>query len=300
MPVNQTISYLNRRFREVGIQPKAQHGQNFLIDMNLLRMLAETPQLDRHDVVLEVGTGTGSLTALLAERAGHVVSVEIDRQMHQLASEELIDCANVTLLCTDALKGKNRLNPLVLDTIREQLVVEPGRRFKLVANLPYNVATPVLSNLLLDDPLPVSMTATIQKELGERICAAPSTRDYSALSIWMQCQCETRIVRIMAPSVFWPRPKVESAIVHVDFRPDLRARIEELTFFHETVRALFCHRRKFLRSVIISVMKDRLSKSEVDEVIAEMAFEATTRAEELDVPTFIKLCDVLRRRLIDQ
>lgn len=297
MAANQTITYLTRRFREVGIQPKTMHGQNFLIDLNLLRMLADRPQLDKRDVVLEVGTGTGSLTSHLAERAAHVVTVEIDRQMHQLASEELIEFENVTLLSMDALAGKNHMNPAVLEEVRKHLAVDPERRFKLVANLPYSVATPILSNLLIADPIPVSMTVTIQKELGDRICAAPSTRDYSALSIWMQSQCRAEIVRIMGPTVFWPRPKVHSAIVHIEFDPERRAQVDDLTFFHETVRALFCHRRKFLRSVMVSVMKDRLNKPQVDEVVAEMGFNENTRAEELDVPTLIELCRVLKRKV---
>lgn len=297
MAANQTITYLTRRFREVGIHPKTMHGQNFLVDLNLLRLLADSAQLDRRDVVLEVGTGTGSLTALLAERSAHVVTVELDRQMHQLASEELIDCPNVTLLCQDALKSKNTLHAAMLDAVREQLAIDPSRRFKLVANLPYNVATPILSNLLAGDLTPVTMTATIQKELGDRICAQPSTRDYSALSIWMQSQCDVHIVRIMPPTVFWPRPKVHSAIVQIAYRPDLRSRIDDLAFFHQTIRALFCHRRKFLRSVLVSVMKDRLAKSEVDEIIALMHFNENTRAEELDVETLIQLCNTLNKRL---
>ena len=294
---NQTISYLTRRFREVGIHPKTLHGQNFLIDLNLLRMLADSGKVESNDLVLEVGTGTGSLTALLAEKAAEVVTVEIDRHMQQLASEELIDHANVTLLRIDALKGKNHLNPLMMDTIREKLAVDPARRFKVVANLPYNIATPLISNLLVNEPRPVSMTVTIQKELADRICARPSTRDYSALSIWMQSHCEVQTLRVMPPTVFWPQPKVHSAIIQIDYRPELRARLEDPVFFHETIRALFCHRRKFLRSVIISAMKDRLTKPQVDEVMAEMGFGETTRAEELDVPVLIELCRVLKRRL---
>lgn len=293
----QTQSFLQRRFAEVGIHPHTRHGQNFLIDLNLLGLLAEAAELGPQDVVLEVGTGTGSLTAQVAPRVAAVVSVEIDPRMHQLASEELIDCDNVCLLQQDALRNKNHLHPAVVAAVQERLAVDPARRFKLVANLPYNVATPILSNLLASPIVPVSMTATIQKELADRILAAPGTKDYGALSVWIQSQCEPRLVRLMPPSAFWPRPKVTSAILHVGLRPELRARIPDLEFFHSTVRALFFHRRKFLRSVILSAFKDRLDKPAVDEVLATRGLDERARAEQLDVPAMLDLCEALREKL---
>ena len=139
----QTISFLKRRLAEVGVRLKTQHGQNFLIDLNLLRLLAETADLSPDDVVLEVGTGTGALTTLIAERVAAVVTVEIDPQLHQLASEELIDFDNVTQLQQDALESKHTLDPAMMATVAARLAEKPGRRFKFVANLPYSVATPV-------------------------------------------------------------------------------------------------------------------------------------------------------------
>jgi 16S rRNA (adenine1518-N6/adenine1519-N6)-dimethyltransferase len=294
---NQTLTFLMRRFAEVGIRPKTRHGQNFLIDLNLLRVLVDAAQLEPNDVVLEVGTGTGSLTGILAQRVAEVISIEVDSQMHLLASEELVDFQNVTLLKLDALRNKNHLNDIVLDTVRERLAAKPGRRFKLVANLPYNIATPILSNLLTTDPLPATMTATIQKELADRIVAAPRTKDYGALSVWMQSQCSVRIVRTMPPTAFWPQPKVTSAIVQIELQPELRARIADPDFFHATVRSLFFHRRKFLRSVVLSGFKDRLGKPEVDEVLASLGFTESTRAEELDVATMMRLSEALQAKL---
>ena len=152
----QTLSFLRTRFREVGINPTNKFGQNFLIDLNLVEMLVSSAEIDQHDVVLEVGTGTGSLTGMMAARAGAVVTVEIDPQLHAMASEELAEFDNVTMLHQDALKNKNNLHPHVIATVEEQLAKVDGGRFKLVANLPYNIATPILSNLLSTPVRPVS------------------------------------------------------------------------------------------------------------------------------------------------
>lgn len=293
----QTVSFLTRRFREAGIRPDTRHGQNFLVDLNLQDLIVRTAELERRDVVLEVGTGTGALTAQIAREAAAVVSFEIDAQLHQLAREELIDVPNATLVRRDVLKNKNHFHPEVIDAVRQQMDAVPGARFKLVANLPYNIATPVVSNLLSAEIVPVRMAVTIQKELADRITAQPRTKDYGALSIWIQSQCETHVVRVLAPSVFWPRPKVESAILRMDVRPEKRDRIPDRDFFHWFVRTLFLHRRKFLRSCLCSAVKGQLDKAAVDEILGELGFAADSRAEQLDVATMLALCEAVRRRI---
>jgi 16S rRNA (adenine1518-N6/adenine1519-N6)-dimethyltransferase len=287
----QTKSFLLERFREMGIRPATRHGQNFLIDLNLVDLIVQSAELTKDDVVLEVGTGTGSLTAMMAERAAAVVTVEIDAHLFELASEQLIDLPNVTMLQFDALRNKNNIDDRVMDAVGARLDEAPGRRFKLVANLPYNIATPILSNLLLARHVPHSMTATIQKELAERITAAPSTKDYSALSVWIQSQANSEIVRLLPPSVFWPAPKVTSAILRIVVDQDKRARIGDLQFFHQITKALFLHRRKFLRANLLAAMKRHLSKEQVDALIDEMGFTFDTRTEQLDVPTLIRLAE---------
>jgi 16S rRNA (adenine1518-N6/adenine1519-N6)-dimethyltransferase len=290
----QTISYLTRRFREVGLEPDSRHGQNFLIDLNLVRLLVERAELGPNDVVLEVGTGTGSLTALIAERASAVVTVEVDERMFQLASEELVDFRNVTMLHVDALHNKNRLDERVLAAVSDALSRQPGATLKLVANLPYNIATPVISNLLVGPLIPRTMTITVQKELADRMMARPSTKDYGALSLWVQCQCRVELVREMAPTVFWPRPKVTSAIVHLKFDELLRERIPDAVGFHQFVRSVFLHRRKLLRSVLAAMLKRDLSKPRIDAVMAGLELTPQSRAEELDVAKMIALYGAVR------
>jgi 16S rRNA (adenine1518-N6/adenine1519-N6)-dimethyltransferase len=290
----QTKTFLLERFREMGIRPATRHGQNFLIDLNLVQLIVEAAELTTDDVVLEVGTGTGSLTAMMAPRVAGVVTVEIDAHLFELASEQLIDFSNVTMLRMDALRNKNAFDPRVMEAVSEHLDAAPGRRLKLVANLPYNIATPVISNLLLAPHVTHSMTVTIQKELADRITAQPSTKDYSALSVWIQSQCAAEIVRVLPPSVFWPAPKVTSAILRIVVDPERRAAIEDLAYFHQITKALFLHRRKFLRANVLAAMKQQLDKAQVDALMEEMGFAPDTRTEQLDVATLIRFADKLR------
>lgn len=294
MHQRQTKSFLMQRLREIGVEPASRHGQNFLIDLNLVDLIINSANLDRQDVVLEVGTGTGSLTAMMVELAGHVVTVEIDSHLYELASEQLLDADNVTMLQIDALRNKNHFAPEVMQAVGEALDSVPNSRLKLVANLPYNVATPILSNLLSCEHLPHSMVATIQKELAERIVAHPWSKDYSALSVWMQSQCDCEIVRIMPPSVFWPRPKVDSAIIRIVVNHEKRDSIPDRTYFHQFVKMIFIHRRKFLRANVVSAMKGHLDKEQIDNVLDEMGFGPDTRTEQLDVATLLALTEKIR------
>ena len=293
----QTATYLKQRFADVGMWPTARRGQNFLIDLNLLEVLLHHADVGPNDVVLEIGTGTGSLTARLAQQAAAVVTVEVDPQLAQLASETLVDLPNITLLRQDALRNKNHIDDRVLQALQDAVQAGPNRRLKLVANLPYNIATPILSNLLTTPIVPVSMTSTIQKELAERIVAPPRTKDYSALSIWLQSLCDVELLRVLPPTVFWPRPKVESAFIQIVPNDAKRALIPDLDFYHHFVRSLFLHRRKFLRSGLLSTWKQSLGKDGVDQVMAELRLDASTRAEELDIPSIQRLCSAVRCRL---
>jgi 16S rRNA (adenine1518-N6/adenine1519-N6)-dimethyltransferase len=203
------------------------------------------------------------------------------------------------VLHQDALKNKNVLSPELLDAVRAALAEGPDRRFKAVANLPYNVATPVIANLLVHPELcPTLMVVTIQRELADRMCAEPSSSAYGALSVLVQALAEVSIVRTLPPSVFWPRPKVDSAVIAI--RPDAarRAKVGDVAWFHTMVRQLFLHRRKNLRHVLIGLGRDQWNRSDVDTWLASQGLSGQRRAESLDIEAFVSLAHVLRDLVI--
>lgn len=286
----QTRSHLMKLFAEHGFHPRGDLGQNFLIDLNIVQFVADQAEIGPNDVVLEVGTGTGGLTMFLAPNAAAVVTVEYDRNVFSLALPLLQEFPNITALNADALKNKNRINPEVLALVERKLAEGPERELKLVANLPYNVATPLIANLLASE-LPWScMIVTIQMELALRMTARPKfASNYGALSVWLQSQCRVKLLKKLGPQVFWPRPNVESAIVSILPDPERRARIVDRTFFHDFVRDLFTQRRKHLRVVLHSQFRDKLERSAVDGILTDLGLAPNARAEELEVETLVTL-----------
>jgi 16S rRNA (adenine1518-N6/adenine1519-N6)-dimethyltransferase len=291
----QTQSYLRNLFSERGVRPKNKLGQNFLIDLNLLDLIVRRAELTPQDLVVEVGSGTGSLTTRLAERAGAVLSVELDPELHALASETVGIRAKVRLLHGDILKNKNTLNPEVLQELGDLRQRAGCDRVKLVANLPFVVATPVISNFLLSELPFERMVVTVQWEIAERLMARPDTREYGALAVLVQSVADVELVRKLPPAVFFPRPQVESAIVailpHPARRAGVLARVGALTRLRNFLRDLYSHRRKNLRGALISMPSGRRDKAEVDSKLAELGYDGAARAETLDVEAHLRLCE---------
>ena len=291
----QTTAYLKKLFSEVGFSIDSKKGQNFLVDLNLLDLLERTADIQPDDIVLEVGSGTAALTERLARSAFQVVTIEIDSRLATLAHDRLIDTDNVQLVNTDVLASKNKLSPRVLSALdeaekRRESAGKKGR-FLLVANLPYCVATPVISNLLLSKPF-TSATVTVQYEMADRMTATAGHHSYNALSIWIGSQCRSEIIRSLPPAAFWPRPKVDSAIVRLDLDEHRRAQISDLSRFHTFVRDIFCHRRKVLRGVLLTLAGGKKSSDAVDRIdrlYETFGLEKNIRAESIDPDTFVQL-----------
>jgi len=286
----QTLSYLRNLLQERGIQPKNKLGQNFLIDLNLVDLVVRSAELSTDDLVLEVGSGTGTLTARLAELAGAVVSVEIDPAFFTLTSELAGGRDNVRLLHTDVLRTKNEISPAVLSAVEEQRAKFKCTSVKLVANLPYVVATPVICNLLIGRLPFDAMVVMVQWEIAERMTAEPRTHEYSSLAVLVQAVADVTIIRRLAPSVFWPRPQVDSAIVKIVPNAQKRAKVGDVQAFRVFLRELYSHRRKNLRGALVGWPSGRREKPEVDRKLAELGLAGTGRAEELDVEQHLRLC----------
>jgi 16S rRNA (adenine1518-N6/adenine1519-N6)-dimethyltransferase len=287
----QTLSYIRNLLQSRRLIPKNKMGQNFLIDLNLVDLVVQTAQLDKTDSVLEVGTGTGSLTSRLSDQAGWVVSVELDRHFHEMATELLTGRANVHLIQADILRTKNELTPEVLQTWDNLTNQHQLTKRKLVANLPYAVATPVIANLLLAYADLDRMVVMIQWEVAERLVAEVSTKSYGALALLMQALADVQIVRRLGPSVFWPQPEVDSAIVCIKPNATKRSRVPDPQKFRAFLRDLYTH-RKNLRQSLVGWPSGRKEKKEVDTKLAELNIDGTLRAESLDLDTHLRLCSV--------
>lgn len=289
-PPRQTLSFLNRLFEAHGLELKSKLGQNYLVDLNLIDLIIRSAELGPNDCVLEVGTGTGSLTAKLAEKAGSVVTIEIDRTFHPVAKEVVGPRPNVTFLLGDCLEKKNELSRDMLFAWDAAAKSHPTR--KLVANLPYVIATPLISNLLISD-IPVErMVVMVQWEIAERMRALPGTKDYNALSVLIQSVADVETMRKVLPANFYPRPKVDSAIVMIKPNAAKRAAVGDVRRFRNFLRDLYTHRRKNLRQGLSGWPSGRRDKVDIDAKLAELGIDGTIRAEALDLEQHLKLCQV--------
>src|SRR2546423_3310726 len=239
----QTKHEIQSLLADAGSHPRHRFGQNFMIDQNLVRVIAAAGELSQTDLAVEVGPGTGTLTEELLSRAGKVVAVEIDRDLAALLRQRFADKPRFTLIEGDALANKHELNPDLSAVLRS--AAEQGLQTKLVANLPYNIASPLIIDLLLAG---VELLAfTVQKEVAHRLRAKPGTEDYGLLTVMAQLLSRVELLRTLPPQAFWPAPKIESALVRMARDDRLGARATEFSRF---VHSIFSARRKTLRKAL--------------------------------------------------
>jgi 16S rRNA (adenine1518-N6/adenine1519-N6)-dimethyltransferase len=241
----QTKQQIQQLLTSAGAKVIKRLGQHFLIDLNLMRLLIDSANISDADIVLEVGCGTGSLTEGLAEHAGYCLAVEYDRILTEIAKNQLTKARNVKIINADILKNKNAISPLVLNELASARKNYTGR-FLLVANLPYNVASPVMLNLATGPMVADSMCVTVQKQVADRMAAGPGSKDYGILSILLCATGDIKLLRVLKPTVFWPQPKVESAIVRFVRDKEKVRRIKDMKLFKEIVELFMGHRRKTL------------------------------------------------------
>jgi 16S rRNA (adenine1518-N6/adenine1519-N6)-dimethyltransferase len=290
----QTKQQIKQLLSSAGIRPNRQLGQHFLIDLNLMRLLVNSADIRADDIVLEVGCGTGSLTQALAERAGTVVAVELDHGLIQIAQAQLTNNRNVNIINADILKNKNVINPLVVNTLNRVRQRHTGR-IMLVANLPYNVASPLITNLAIDSMVVDSMFVTIQKEVADRMIALPSSADYGTLSIILGALGQVRRIKLLKPTVFWPSPQVDSAMVSFVYKKQMADHIVDTKLFLQIVRLFMGHRRKTLRACT-RFAKGRLAViKNWTELFERVSVDAEHRPEELSPEDYIAIANLCTR-----
>lgn len=294
--IPHTPSVLKQIFSSRGIILNKRFGQNFLIDQNTLLSIPEIADLKEDDVVLEIGTGTGGLTRLLAERSRQVFTVEIDKRLFELSSDILKLYKNITLLNADILETKHELNPDVLSLVRDWLRDNNQTDIKIVSNLPYSISTPLIINLLESD-LPVSlMVLMLQKEITERMTAVSGTKEYGILSIIIQLFSDVSVVKTLHPNVFWPKPEVHSAIVKVVVHKEkYKGRISDYLFFKKVMNAIFTSRRKTLLNSLEQSGLPKVTREETKKVIEQMGLDERVRGEVLTIDQLIDLSEFLYR-----
>jgi len=243
----QTKKQIQQLLVSAGVRPNKRLGQHFLIDLNLMRLLIDSANIRNDDTVLEVGCGTGSLTEALAERAGYCLAVELDQTLAKIAERELAKRENVEVINTDILENKNTISNTIANALELARKKYPGRVL-LVANLPYNVACPVMLNLITGPITADSMYVTVQKQVADRMTATPGSKDYGILSIHLCATGDVKTIRTLKPTVFWPQPQVDSAMVSFIRRKDKVNRIQNLKLFSEVVNLFMGHRRKMLKA----------------------------------------------------
>ena len=257
-------------------------GQNFLIDGHVIEKIIKAADITRDDVVLEIGPGIGTMTQYLAESAGKVYAVEIDKNLLPILDDTLSEYENVTVINEDILK---------LDI--EELIKKEKGTLKVVANLPYYITTPIIMGLLENHIPAKSITVMVQKEVASRMQAGPGSKDYGALSLAVQYYAEPYIAANVPPNCFMPRPNVGSAVIRLTNwdKPPVEVKDERLMF--KLIRASFNQRRKTLQNGINNSPELSFTKEQVVEALKKLGINENIRGEALTLEQFADLSNIL-------
>lgn len=255
-------------------------GQNFLTASWVPERIAEEAGLNSQTGVLEIGPGIGCLTVQLAERAGRVVCVEMDKALRPILAETLADCGNTEVVFSDALKTD-------LSELAEQKLT--GLRPVVCANIPYNITSPLIS-ALIDAGCFADMVLMVQREVAQRICAEAGGRDYSAFSVYVNWHAKTEILFDVSPDCFIPQPKVISSVIRLTPRRCPPTGVTDEKLFFRVVRAAFLQRRKTLVNALDSGLSE-LSKDDIKQIIVSCGYDERIRGEVLDTAGFAKVAN---------
>lgn len=259
-------------------------GQNFLIDTHVLEKIMDSAEITKEDCVLEIGPGIGTMTQYLAERAGHVVVVEIDKNLIPILEDTLSEYNNVTIINNDILK---------VDVNKIALEKNAGKPIKVVANLPYYITTPIIMGLFESHVPLQSITIMVQKEVADRMQVGPGTKDYGALSLAVQYYAKPEIVANVPPNCFIPRPNVGSAVIRLTRYEKPPVEVNDERWMFALIRASFNQRRKTLVNGLTNAPELKVSKERVLEALEKMELLPTVRGEALTLEQFAVLSNIL-------
>ena len=273
----QTLTDIQNLLRTHGLLPKKRLGQNFLHDANHMDQVVAAARVGEGHVVLEVGAGTGSLSRRLLDAGARLVAVEIDADLEPILRQQLVEPfgGRVTLVIGDVLTGKHVISLVVLDA----LASIGAAKFKLVANLPYNIASPLLVNLAVDHPGMTDAVVMVQREVAARLAAGPGTKVYGPLGVIVQAMCEVELIATLAPTCFWPNPQVESAVIRLTRRS--RPLTADPARFGAFIHNVFHTRRKQLGTILGRDLN------------WPAGVEPVTRPEQLSIQQLVALCDAV-------
>lgn len=262
-------------------------GQNFLVDGNIVNKIVDGAGITKDDVVLEIGAGIGTLTRAMAEKAGKVIVIELDRNLKAILDETLDGLDNVTIHWGNALKAD--FDQLVENTTGGEFGPR-GRSYKVVANLPYYITTPLIMHGLENHFNINVMVFMIQKEVAERITADPGGKDYGALTLAINYYTEPSTVTQVPRQVFIPQPEVESTVIRLDRRTEPPVEILNEGYFFKVVKAAFAQRRKTLANNLTGLLPGT-EKSEVAKLLTELGIDPVRRGETLSLEEFARIAN---------
>lgn len=259
-------------------------GQNFLIDTHVLDKIIQSANITEDDMVLEIGPGIGTMTQYLAQAAGKVIAVEIDKNLIPILEDTLSGYDNVRVINEDVLK---------LDLKKLADEENNGKPVKVVANLPYYITTPIIMGLFENEVPVESITVMVQKEVADRMQTGPGNKDYGALSLAVQYYADPYIVANVPPNCFMPRPKVGSAVIRLTCHQEKPVQVQDEKLMFNIIRASFNQRRKTLANGLKNAATLDLTKEEVEAAIDALGKGASVRGETLTLEEFARLSDLL-------
>lgn len=284
-----SISDMFNKISAYGIKPVKSLGQNFLIDNNTIEKIIDAAEITTDDLVIEIGPGTGSLTNSLAQLAGNLVAIEIDKKLIPLLDEIMTGVENFELVNADILKIDIKTD--ILDKYKQY------KSYIVVANLPYYITTPIIIKFLESPYPPSALVVMLQKEVAERMAAGPGGKEYGSLSVVSGYYCRVKKIIDVSPNCFYPKPDVISTVIRMDVRENPDVAIDDEAFFFKIIKSSFAQRRKKVSNSISNTLGFEVNRADIESFLVEMGLAADTRAERLSINNFAELSNRIKRLL---